>query len=193
MYARSMAWLTVLVAVKCGVSNIVSLVLIDFVHGNSDRTQENAIEMIIIFTPLLGLIAAVGTVIVFALPQCFQAVVSGALVRRFGDRAQAAVLMAQPMTAIITWYSYDYLTPTNVTLAINVGPGWQPYQHGLTAARYLTALACQTAATLFSVAYVGTTGNRLPRKAVVLLALAAAVLAGGFGGYRQADAQYQFL
>jgi hypothetical protein len=193
MYARSLAWVAAVVAVICGISNIMSLVLIDFVHGNPHRIQENAFEMIIIFTPLLGLIAAVGTVIVFALPQCFQAMVSGMLVRRFGDHAQAAVLLALPMTAIITWYSYDYLTPSNVNLGINLGPDWQPYQHGITAARYLAALVCQTAATLFSIAYVGTTGSRLRRKAVVLLALAAALLAGGFRGYRQAEGQYQFL
>jgi phosphotransferase system glucose/maltose/N-acetylglucosamine-specific IIC component len=193
MYARSLAWLTVLAAVICGVSNIMSLVLIDFVHGNPHRTQENAIEMIVLFTPLFGLIAAAGTVIGFALPQCFQAVVSGALVRRFGGHAHVAVLLALPMTAIITWYSYDYLTPTDVNLAINTGPDWQPYQHGITAARYLAALACQTPVTLFSVAYIGTTGRRLPRKAVLLLALTAALLAGGFAGYRQAEGEYQFL
>ena len=159
MYARSLAWLMVVAAVIGGVSNVVSLVLIDFVHGNPHRTQENAFEMIIMFTPLLGLIAAVGTVIVFALPQCFQAVVSGTLVRRFGGYAQAAVLLVLPMTAVITWYPYDYLTPSDFNLGINDGPDWQPYQHGLTAARYLSALACQTPATLFSVAYVGTTRN----------------------------------
>jgi len=190
MYARSLAWLTVLAAVICGISNIISLVLIDFVHGNPHRTQENAFEMIIIFTPLRGLIAAIGTAIVFALPQCFQAIVGA---RRFGGHAQGAVLLALPMTAVITWYSYDYLTPFDVNLAIHVGPGWQLYQHGITTARYLAALACQTLATLFSVAYVGTTGRHLPRKAVVLVALAAAVLAGGLAGYLQAEAQYQFL
>jgi hypothetical protein len=193
MYARSLAWLTVAATVIGGVSNVMSMVLIDFVHGNPHRTQENALEMIITFTPLLGLIAAAGTVIVFALPQCFQAVVSSMLVRRFGSHAQAAVLLVLPMTAVITWYSYDYLTPSDFNLGINDGPDWQPYQHGLTVARYLAALACQTPATLFSVAYVGTTGSGFPRKTVVLLALAAAILAGGFVGYRHAEGQYQFL
>ena len=193
MYAQSLAWLTVLAAIICGVANITSLVLIDFVHGNPHRTLENAIVMIVLFTPVFGVIAAVGTVIVFALPQCFQALVSGALVRRFGDKAQLAILLVLPMTAVITWYSYDYLTPSDLNLGINVGPDWRPYQHGLTAARYLSTLVCQTPATLFSIAYVGTARTGLPRNAVVLLALAAAVLAGGFAGHRLAEGQYPFL
>jgi hypothetical protein len=193
LYARSLAWLTVLVAVGVGVSNIVSLVLIDFVHGNPHRTQENAVEMMFMFTPLFGLIAAIATVIVFTLPQCFQTLVSSALVRRFGGRAQAAILLALPMTAIFTWYSYDYLMPSYTPLAITAGPDWQPFQHGLTMVRYLVALGCQTPATVFSVAYISAAGSRLPRKAVLLLALAAAVLAGGLGGYREAVGQYQFL
>jgi hypothetical protein len=193
MYAHSLAWLAVLAAVICGVSNVASLVLIDFVHGNPHRTQKNAVEMMIFFTPLLGLIAAVGTSVVFVLPQCFKAAVSGALVRRFGSHAQAGILLALPMTAVITWYSYDNLTPSDVILGINAGPDWQPYQHGLTAARYLGTLAYQTPATLFSVAYVRTTGLRLPRMALMLLAFAAAVVAAGFWRYRQAEGQYQFL
>jgi hypothetical protein len=38
MYARNLAWLTALAAVVCGVANVMSLVLIDFVHGNPHRT-----------------------------------------------------------------------------------------------------------------------------------------------------------
>lgn len=193
MYARSLAWLTLLAAVGVGVSQIVELVLIDFVHGNPHRTQENAVEMMIIFAPLFGLIAAVDTVIVFSLPLSFQALVSGALARQFGGRAQMAVLLALPITALITWYAFDYLIPSYTPLAITAGPDWQPYRHGLTSARYFAALAFQTPATLFSVAYVGTTGSPRRRRAVVLLALVAAAIAGGYEGHRVAATQYQFL
>jgi hypothetical protein len=128
--------------------------------------------MIVIFTPLLGLIAAIGTAIVFAVPKCFQAVVAGALVHRFGDPARVASLLVLPITAVITWYCYHYLTPSDLNLGIDVGPDWQPYQHGLTAARYLATLACQTPATLFSLAYS-------PH--------------GRVCGYHLAGGQYQFL
>jgi hypothetical protein len=190
LYARSLAWLTVLAAIICGVSIILSNVLIDFVHGNPHRTRENTVEMIIMFPPLFGLIAVIGTVIVFALPQCFQALVSGALVRRFGGHSQAAVLLVLPLTAVITWYCFDYLVPD---LGIYEGPDGQRYRHGLTAARYLATLACQMPVTVFSVAYAGTAGNSFHRKAVIFLALAAAMLAGGFWGYYLAEEQYQFL
>jgi hypothetical protein len=195
MYARSLAWLTLLAAVAVG-SQIVSVMVIDFVHGNTHLTPKDtagAVETMIVFAPLFGLIAAVDTVIVFTLPQSFQALVSAVLARWSGSRAQVAVLLALPMTALITWYAFDYFIPSYTPLAITYAPDWQPYQHGLTPARYLATLAYQTPATLFSVAYVGTIGSPGRRRAVVHLALAAAVLAGGYAAYRAAAGQYQFL
>ncbi len=192
-YARSLAWLAILAAVIIGIQNIVGLVLIDFVRGNPHRTQGNAIFMMITFTPLFGLVALIGVLLVLTLPQCFQAVISSALVRRFGSRAQAGVLLALPITATMTWYCYDYLTPSDVGLAINEGPDWKPYQHGLTLARYAAALAFQVPATLFSVAYAATSAARPSRKTVILLAFAAAIIAGGIMGHRTAEGQYQFL
>ena len=194
LYARSLGWLTVLAVVAVCASVVVSIVFIDFVHGNPHRTQTNALETMMLFALVVGVIAAVDSVIVFALPQCFQAVVSDGLVRWFGGRAQAAVLVALPMTAVITWYAFDYFIPTNVPHATTAGSGdWQPYQHGLTTARYLTALGCQTPATLFNIAYVAATGTRFSRKSVVRLGFVAAILAGGFAGYGDAKGQYQFL
>lgn len=149
--------------------------------------------MMILFGPLFGLIAAVDTVIVFTLPLSFQALASGVLARCFGARAQFAVLLALPIITLITWYSFDYLIPSFTPLATNSGPDWQPYQHGLTEARYLAALACQTPATLFSVAYMNAAGSPRRRRVVVRLAFAAAILAGGCLGYRDAAGQYQFL
>ena len=192
-YAQSLAWLAILAAVIAGVSNIVELVFTDFIHGNPHRTQGDVITMMVILTPLLGIIALIGTLLVFTLPQCFQAAVSGALVRRFGSRAQAGVLLALPITAAVTWYCYDYLTPSDVGLAINEGPDWKSYQHGLTLARYEAALAFQVPATLFSVAYAAASAARLSRRTVVLLALAAATIAGGIMGHHLAEGQYQFL
>jgi hypothetical protein len=195
MYARSLAWLTLLAAVAVG-SQLVWVMVVDCVHRDTQLTPKDvadAVETVIIFAPLFGLIAAVDTVIVFTLPQSFQALVSSVLARWFDGRAQVAVLMVLPMTALITWYAFDYLIPSYTPLAITYAPDWEPYQHGLTTARYLAALAYQTPATLFSIAYVGTTGSPGRRRAVVRLALAAAVLAGGYAAYRAATGQYQFL
>lgn len=192
-YAQSLAWLAVLAATIVGVWGIVELVFIDVIHGNPDRTQGNAIITIITFTPVLGIIALAGTLLVFTLPQCFQAAVSGVFVRRFGSRAQAGVLLALPITAVITWYCYDYLTPSDFGLAIGDGPDWKPYQHGLTVTRYVATLAFQAPVTLFSVVYAAAGTARLSRRTVILLALAAAVAFGGIMGHREAEGQYQFL
>ena len=192
-YAKSLAWLAILAAVIAGIQNIVGLVFIDFIHGNPHRTQGNAIFMMIVYTPLLGLVALVGVLLVFTLPQCFQAAISSALGYRFGSRAQAGVWLALPVTAAMTWYCYDYLTPSDVGLAINEGPDWQPYQHGLTLARYGATLAFQVPATLFSVAYAAAGAARPSRKTVILLAFTAAIIAGTIMGHRTAEGQYQFL
>ena len=192
-YAKSLAWLAILAAVIVGVQNVVGLFLIDFLHGNPHRTQGNAVFMMIVYTPLFGLVTLVGVLLVFTLPQCFQAAVSSAFGYRFGGRAQAGVLLALPITAIVTWYCYDYLTPSDVGLAINEGPDWKPYQHGLTLARYGATLAVQVPATLFSVAYAAAGTARPSRKTVIVLAFAAAIIAGTIMGHRTAEGQYQFL
>jgi hypothetical protein len=192
-YAKSLAWLAILAAVIVGIQNIVGLVLIDFIHGNPHRTQGNAIFMMIVYTPLLRLGALAGVLLVFTLPQYFQATISSALGGRLGSRAQAGVWVALPVTAALTWYCYDYLIPSNVGLAINEWPDWKPYQHGLTLARYGAALAFQVPATLFSVAYATAGAARPSRKTVILLALTAAIIAGTIMGHRAAEVQYQFL
>ena len=192
-YAQSLEWLAVLAAIVVAVSNIVALMLVDFVHDNPNRMWENAIGMMVLFTPLFGMITVVGTLLVFTLPQCFQAVVSSGLVRRFGSQAHMGVLLVLPVTAVITWYCYDYLIAPFFSLGLNEGPDWRPYQHGMTATRYLGVLAFQAPATLFSAAYAAAGDGRLSRRIVLLLALTAAVVAGGITGHRQAEQQYQFL
>ncbi len=113
---------------------------------------------------LVGTISVIGTLLVFTLPQCFQAAVSNGFVRRFGRDAHMGVLLALPVTAVITWYCFDYLTPPSFNLGINQGPGWEPYKHGLTTTRYLTALAFQAPATLFSAVYSAASVGCLPPK-----------------------------
>jgi hypothetical protein len=122
-YARALLWAALLMAVIFGLANIVGLVFIDFIHGNPHRTKENVILMMVLFTPLLGAIAFVGTIIVFALPQCLEAQLKGMFVKRFGRRAYGAVLTGLPLTAALTWYCYDYLTPHGLQCWHQCGPG----------------------------------------------------------------------
>jgi hypothetical protein len=192
-YVRSLLWIALLMAIAVGVALIVELVFVDFLHGNPHRTKANAIFMMLFFPVILGIVTTVGSFFVFTLPQCFQAVVADVLVWRFGRLAQLGVLLALPFTAILAWYCYDYLTPTDLNLGINAGADWVPYQHGLTLRRYLATLIIQTPISLFSLWYCDATIRNASKKWVVRAALALAGVAGVMWGYGMARTQYQFL
>lgn len=189
-YMQSLLWIALLTALISAERNIVELVLTDFVHGNPHRTQGNAISMMKAFTPVAGIIAFIGTFLVFTLPQFFQAEVVGALDQIFGDRARFAVWPALPLTAVLTWYCSDYLTPSNLCFAGNC---MEAYEHGLSISRYMTALAIQTPITLFTLLYFNTDLSGRSKKPVLLAALAIAIVIGGLSGYVRALAQYRFL
>src|SRR4051794_29254573 len=120
-YLQGLLWTALFMAFIKGETNIVSLLFIDFVHGNPYRTQESVIEMMKVDAPLFGIIGFVGTLVVLTLPQFFQAEIAGAAKQAFGDRARFAVLLTLPATAVLTWYCYDYLTPSNFGYGWNLG------------------------------------------------------------------------
>jgi len=103
-YAQSLAWVTLLIAVIVGITTIVSIVGVDFVHGNPHRTKVNALLMAVLFPPLFGFVSIMGSFLTFAVPQCFQALVSDVLVRLLGRRGQFGILLASPLTAALAWY-----------------------------------------------------------------------------------------
>jgi hypothetical protein len=127
---------------------------------------------------IFGSAAIVASFLVLTVPQGFQSLVSDALVCCFGRRGQFGVLLALPITAILTWYCYDYLTPTMPPLAIGSGPDWAPFQHGITLQRYLGALIFQTPVTLFSVCYCGAAIRQISKESVVLTGFIFAVVVG---------------
>ena len=191
-YARSLLWVALLMAVAIGVALIVELVFVDFVHGNPHRTQANATVMML-FAPIIGSIAFIVTILVFALPQCLQATLTDVLLRRLNRRGLLGVLLALPVTAALAWYCFDYFFPKDFNLGINEGPDWTPYQHGLTLQRYLIMVAIQTPITLFSVLYCDATICNRSKKWIIIGAFLFAVLVGVFHGHRRAQVQYQFL
>ena len=133
------------------------------------------------YTPVAGIIALIGTFLVFALPQFFQAEVVGALDQIFGDRARFAALLALPLTAVLPWYCYDYLTPSNLCFAGNC---MEPYEHGLSGSRYMMTLVIQTPITLFGFLYFDAGLRGASKRPVVVAALAIAVVIGGIWGFR---------
>lgn len=192
-YGGSLLWVALFIAIAIGVMNVAELTLIDFVHGNPHRPQSNALFMMAVFTPIFGMIGAIGTFLIFTVPQLFQAALIVILSRIFDDRARFAALLAPPLTAILTWYSYDYLTPTDFNLGINVGPDWVPFKHGLSLSRFISSLAVQAPITLFSFLYFDADLGRLPKKSVLVASLAAAIVVGLIWGYWRAQNQLQFL
>jgi hypothetical protein len=190
-YTKSFLWIAVLIAGATGLSRVVELIFIDFVHGNPHRPKSNALEMMALHPPIFGLVAIVGAFLVLAPSQCFQALVSDASVRRRGRRGQSAVPLALPLTAVLTWYCYDYLTPSNVIST--TGDDWTPYRHGLTFPRYLSILAVQLPATLFSLAYCEATVRHASRTWIVATGFVLAIVVAGVVGYGKALDQYKFL
>jgi hypothetical protein len=136
--------------------------------------------------PLLAVIGVVIAVFVFALPQCFEAAIAYGLISRFGASARFWMLCAPPFTAILTWYCYDYLTPTDFNLGINTPADWTSYQHGLTGRRYLMALAAQAPLTVFSLLFLDARLRGRSRKILVLLVLALAGILGIVWGHHLA-------
>jgi len=100
-FAKTLVYFALFVSLSCGAMTISELIFVDFVHGNPHRTQQNAIDMMVTFTPIIMAIAVVGSVIVFALPQAFQAILAGFLVRHFGNRAHLGLMIALPLTSLI--------------------------------------------------------------------------------------------
>jgi hypothetical protein len=184
-YVQSLLWVALFTALACGVMNIAELWFIDFVHGNPHRTQENAKEMMLGHTPIFGFAGLIGAFLVFTLPQFFQAELIRILDHIFGNRARFAALAALPLTAVLTWYCYEYLTPT--------GTDWIPYEHGLSISRYIKTLAIQALVTLFSFLYFEAGFRGGSKKPVLAAALAIAIVVGAIWGYMKAQDQFQFL
>lgn len=193
VFCESLFWIAVLVAVALSISIVVSLILIDFVHGNPNRPKGNA-GVMMIFSPLIMFIAApIGIFVVFSASQTVQGLMMRLLHPRFGRHAYVFVGLMVPFISILTWYCYDYLTPTDFNLGVNEGADWVPYQHGINLKRYMTIFFAQGFVTIFTLIYFEAAAYYRSRKAVVLGALFLAVVIGAFFGHREAINQYQFI
>lgn len=188
-YSIGFLWVLGLLAALISVSTISHLLFFDFIHGNPNRTHQNAFFMMLIFPPIFSIIGIVVAVAVFALPQALQALLVKILVDRFGKPARFGILPALPAIAVVTWYCFDYFTLHDFNLGINEGADWEPYRHGLTVWRYIGALMAQAPVTLFSFLYVEVAARKLPARRVVLPAFAIIISAGILMGYSDSEQQ----
>ncbi|KQS96359.1 MULTISPECIES: hypothetical protein [unclassified Rhizobium] len=176
IYLKSLGWILVAIASAVTIHLSLEVLIIDFIHENPNRPKSNAALMLVVTTPIFAVISSVLAALVLALPQSFEAFWTWLMARQVGVRGQFSPVFALPFTAVVTWYCYDYLTPSNMNLGINEGADWVPYEHGLTLSRYAAALACQAPVTLFNIGYLEARTRKAPKRCLVLMVLGLAVV-----------------
>jgi hypothetical protein len=180
-YAKSLAWIAMLIAAVRGVAVTGAMLLIDFRHFAHESQSQFLLSAT--FGLIFWVIAAIGSLIIFAPVQAFQVLVIGIMQREFGDRARFAALSSLPITAVLTWYCYDYLTPNEFLFSARIGPA---YQDGISIARYLAALAVQTPVTLFAFLYFEADRHHRSKAPIIIAALVVAIAIGGIRIYIRA-------
>jgi len=192
-YAWALLWGAAFVGLAMSANLLTELVLVDFIHGNHNRPQSNALTMMVLYPPILSIIAIMGVGLIFGPAQLLQAGATYLLGPKYGRRAFLSGAMLLPMAATLTWYCFDYLTPSDVGLAINEGPDWVPYQHGISPLRFLEATGAQVAVTTFTLAYCATGYWPKFRRPLLLGMCIVVILGGSLWGYRGAKIQYEFI
>jgi hypothetical protein len=175
-YAKSLACIAMLIAVVLDVAVIGAILIDEFRQGRHAPPSDVPLMAILVLT--LWVITTIGSLIMFAPVQAFQVLVIGIMQREFGDRARFAALSSLPITAVLTWYCYDYLTPNEFHFA-KFGPEWAPYQHGIAIARYLAALAVQTPVTLFAFLCFEADRQHRSKAPIIIAAFVVAIAIGG--------------
>src|SRR5580704_17938303 len=89
-FAHSFLWVLLLAAATVAVSSTTHLLFFDLAHGNPPRTQRDVVALIAAQTPFICLVTAIGSLLIFALPQAFQTALVAVLHRT--SRARFAVL-----------------------------------------------------------------------------------------------------
>ena len=177
-YVVSLLWVIFLVAAVIVIGFVAGSVVREFTHKDPIDALWDSVKYLPVTMSISLLVAGIATSLVFPVPQAFEAFLAGELAQRLGGKAHFLVLLAVPLTAVLTWYCYDYFLP-EISLGIYDGPDWVPYQHGLTTERYLKALAVQAPLTLFNTFYFDSVGHPRYRKAILLVAIVAVVIIGG--------------
>jgi hypothetical protein len=190
-YMQSLIWVVVFLAMASVAIVVVTVLILDFINDLPYRSPDNAIFILTFYTPIFAISAIIASFLAFAPSQFFQALVLGGSDRLF-DQTRFLVLQALPLTAVLTWYCYDYLTPADLKLAISGGRDLTPHQHGLTTSRYITTLAIQAPITLFSFLYFETGSRGRSKKPILIAALAAAIVVGTIQGFGDAQMQLRF-
>lgn len=186
-FFTSLAWVVAIITCAILFSLSADVINVDFLHTNPHRTQSNAASMPFTFAPFIFIIVLFGIALTFSCSQFVQAFLAKKLMRKYGSRGLYSVVLSVPLVAVLSWYCYDYLTPSDVNLGINCGPEWRPYQHGITMDRYLIMLGIQLFVTLLSLSRLMMENKRLVIKIYLLLVwLGCASIIGFIHGFMTA-------
>lgn len=151
-YVKSLLWVVLLVVVYIFFAMTADIVYVDVLHINPNRTRSHAISLPFVFTPIVFIIALIGLSLTFSASLLVQGIFTVILTRKFAWPGLYCVLLGVPLVAVLSWYSYDYLTPSDFNLGINEGKDWTPYQHGMSGQRYLKTLLAQFGVSVFATA-----------------------------------------
>jgi len=166
----SLVWVVVIITCTILFCLLSADVLnVDFLHTNPHRTQGNAASILFVFTPVIFIIVLFGIALTFSCSQGVQAFLAKKLMQKYGTHGLYSVVLSVPLVVVLSWYCYDYLTPSNVNLGINCGPEWRPYQHGITMARYSIMLVIQSFVTMISLLRLIIRNKRLVTRIYILL------------------------
>lgn len=159
---------------------VTEIIRVDFLSINPHRSQSHAASLPFLFVPICLLVSTLGVFIIFSAAQTAQAMIVRLSLQKFCIRGYCIVATTTPLMAILSWYCYDYLTPSDFNLGINEGADWVPYQHGLTIQRFWVMLGLQSFVTIFSIVRlrfeIG--GHNLAKKRFLLSAIGFASIVG---------------
>jgi hypothetical protein len=192
-YFQSLLWTALFFATVIGVAALVRVATVYVVHGDPQMSRNDVALLIVLASLMTCTAAAIGTLLVFTLPQIFQAWLFGRFDRKFGERGRLAVLIALPLTAVLTWYCYDYLTPSGVVFDTSGGESWRPYQHGISVSRYFKAMGLQALVTVFGLAHFETNHRGRSTLPVIITTLVLLLTVGVIWGYESARQQIPLL
>ena len=113
-YAKSLLLIALLAVVVVTTRLVVEVFFVDVIHGNPHRSATDTRELILFMMPLISLTVFIGVFVVFAIPQILQGSLACLLEQVFGHKGSWGIFLALPVTACMTWYCYEYFTPTDM-------------------------------------------------------------------------------
>ena len=188
-------FISLLFALSASTKYITELVIVDFVNINNSRTLSLTFETALVSVPFFSIIYVICTFIVFSIPLFLQNMLLNFIKTKINTNNIYIIIATTPLISIITWYCYDYLTPTDVNLGFNVGQEYKVFEHGITPIRYLEALTYQTTVSIYCLFIMRLKNEKYYnlKRYTKLILIFISIVIGLIMGHRMAEEQYRYL